>query len=95
MIGRDIDAISARLRALRESRGQNQADFCKSVGISKSAWNNYETGDRRLSLEAALQLCDETGVTLDWIYRGVKYGLPSALADAIHNVESGKQIHAA
>ena len=95
MIGTDISAISARLRILRESRGQNQTEFCKSVGLTKAAWNNYETGDRRLSLEAALTLCDETGVTLDWIYRGVKYGLPSALATAIHDIETGKKIHAA
>jgi hypothetical protein len=29
------------------------------------------------------RLCEEYGVTMDWIYRGRAYGLPAELADGL------------
>lgn len=77
------DSIAERLRLTREASGLKQAAFCRQVGISPQAWNNYETGARRISLDQALRVCAVTGATLDWIYRGISSSLPLALASRI------------
>lgn len=58
------------------------------MGIPPNAWNNYETGDRRISLDAALTLSDELGVTLDWIYKGDGKAMPYELMIQIKQVEA-------
>lgn len=40
------------------------------VGVVRPAWTQYESGARRIHLDPALRLCNATGVSLDWIYRG-------------------------
>ena len=83
-------AIGARLRAARETFGLSQAQFADRAKISRSRFNQYETGTRALTLAAAHALCDEYGLTLDWLLRGNRAGLPYALATAIaeHEDES-------
>lgn len=83
----DVDAIARRLELTREASKLNQAAWCRLTGISTQAWNNYETGDRRISLDAALRVCVASGATLDWIYRGITSGLPLSLATAIAELE--------
>ncbi|WP_315759176.1 MULTISPECIES: helix-turn-helix transcriptional regulator [unclassified Bradyrhizobium] len=72
----EIVEIGRRLRRTREAMKLNQAMFCRLVGIQQQAWNNYERGTRRISLDQALRVCKVTGVSLDWIYRGLAAGLP-------------------
>lgn len=83
----DVEAIARRLRLTRLSSRLTQAAFSRHVGINSQAWNNYETADRRISLEAALRVCVATGATLDWIYRGITSGLPLSLATTIAEIE--------
>jgi transcriptional regulator with XRE-family HTH domain len=44
--------------------------LCRLADISPQSWNNYETADSNIGIEPAIRLCNVTGVTLDWIYRG-------------------------
>jgi len=44
------------LREWREHRGLLQEDLAKLTGISKSVISRYETGDRRIHLEAQFRL---------------------------------------
>lgn len=72
-----LPEISARLKRTREAMGFNQAQWCRLVGIEPAAWNNYESGLRRISPDQALKVCQATGITFDWIYRGLmNSGLP-------------------
>jgi transcriptional regulator with XRE-family HTH domain len=82
-----LNGIAERLRLTREASGMIQAQFCRIVGIGQQAWNNYERGERRISIDQALQLCSALGVTLDWIYRGIASGLPIQLAEEIRRIE--------
>jgi transcriptional regulator with XRE-family HTH domain len=77
------EAISRRLRALREAYTPSQVEFCEMVGLKPPAWNNYEKGTNRISLDAALALAQKTGVSLDWIYYGDESGLPLRLASKL------------
>jgi len=72
--------IGARLRALRLAlEDESQADFARRHGFKRSQLNNWETGVRRIPLEAAVTLCDAYGVSLDWMYRGKRDGLSEHL----------------
>jgi DNA-binding XRE family transcriptional regulator len=80
---RDVDAIAERLKLTREALGLKQAAFARLVGLEPQAVNNYETGLRRISVDQAIKICAATGVSLDWIYRGLASGLPVNLATAL------------
>jgi transcriptional regulator with XRE-family HTH domain len=65
-----VEAIGARLKELREASGLSQAAWCRSVGITTTAWNRYEHATLRIGIDQAFKVVLKTGVSLDWIYRG-------------------------
>ena len=72
--------IGARLRALREAlEAETQGEFARRHGFNRSQVNNWETGVRRIPVDAAERLCDAYGLTLDWVYRGKRDGLSDSL----------------
>jgi transcriptional regulator with XRE-family HTH domain len=82
-----VPEIGRRLRLTREAMGMTQAAFCRLIGIDTPQWNNYEKGLRRISPDPALQLCRVTGVSMDWIYRGIPNQLPADLAAKIARLD--------
>jgi transcriptional regulator with XRE-family HTH domain len=77
-------AIGQRLLLTRQALGiGGQGDFAARAGIGATAYNQYETGRKRPSIENAIALCDAYDLTLDWIYRGDPSGLTYELGDAI------------
>lgn len=88
-------AIGERLQLIRRAysavqhreKDMSQSEFARLCGIGIPAWNNAETGDNRIGLDNAMAVCRRTGVSLDFIYRGERAGLPHALAVAIENLE--------
>lgn len=77
------EEVAARLRLTREALGLSQASLCRATGIPTNTWNNAETADNRLGLDEAIKLCRYAGVTLDWIYRGIRTHLPQVIAEEI------------
>lgn len=78
------DQIGARLKSLRIALGfEVQADFCRHVGLSETRYNSFETGARRLTLQAADHIKGATGVTLDYLFHGDTGGLPLNLSHLI------------
>lgn len=73
--------IAKRLLILRKSLDISAADLCRMTGLAPNRWSQYESGERRITLGAAMLLCDKYGVTLDWIYRGDESGLPVRLIE--------------
>ena len=86
-------AIALRLVVTREALGMRQGEFAAKSEIAANTYNQYEQGKNRISLDKAIALCDEFGMTLDWIYRGEPSGLKVALWNAIrdyvttHNIQ--------
>lgn len=85
--------VSERLRQLRAALGISQAQLCRRSGIEPNAWNNYEKGRNRISIDHALKVKRTFGVTTDWIYQGDLSGVRSDVAEKIaatpvENVES-------
>ncbi len=80
-----VDEIARRLTLTRSVLAQSQAEWCRRVGIEPNTWNNYERGSRRISLDAAIKVCQMTDITLDWIYRGVLSAVPFDIAKLIQD----------
>ena len=62
---------------------KNQADFAKGANLTQNRYNQYETGERRITVDAALKLKAAYGISLDWIYTGDRNGLPHAVWSAL------------
>jgi DNA-binding XRE family transcriptional regulator len=77
-----------RLRNSREALKLTPTRICALSGIERNTWSNAENGLNRLSVDNAIRLCQVTGLTLDWLYRGVKTGLPLMIAEALQRVEA-------
>lgn len=72
----DLTAIGARLRTLRENMsGLSQSDWATKHGFSRTQYNNWELGNRRIPIEASERLCQHYGLTLAAIYLGRFDGL--------------------
>jgi transcriptional regulator with XRE-family HTH domain len=71
-----LKAIGERLELLREAYELSQTEFARRAGIAQNTYNQYAKGKNLPRLDFAERICDEYGVTLDWIYRGDQSGLP-------------------
>jgi transcriptional regulator with XRE-family HTH domain len=69
-----------RLKQTRLALNRSQASFCQLVCIEPQAWNNCERGRSRIGVDQAVKVCEATGVSLDWIYRGMIAGVRFELA---------------
>ena len=87
MSGESAEAVATRLKLTREALGYKPSTMARLMGVSQQAWTNWEHG-RMISLPAALKLCSVTRVHLDWIYRGIREGLPRDLSERIARLEA-------
>lgn len=55
------------LKALRESLGMTQAEFGKTIGLAKSTYSNYETGEREPKSDFWLNIASKYDVTIDYL----------------------------
>lgn len=79
-------SLANRLKITREALELTAAELCKIIKVKPNRWSQYESGERRITLEVASKLCDEFGLTLDWIYRANPAALPSSLRLKIRQV---------
>lgn len=83
------EAIGRRLKALRLALDKTQLEMAALLGSATSGqiWGNYETAERRISLDQAKTLVKLLNISLDWIYLGRLNYLPIDLADKIRYAE--------
>lgn len=72
-------ALAKRLKLTREALDLSAAELCARIDVKPNRWSQYESGERRITIEVANRLCDEFGLSLDWIYRANPAQLPHAL----------------
>lgn len=77
--------IGARLKMSRHALGYTQATMARLMGSATAgqAWENYEAGRRRISIDHALMLTRTCRLTLSWIYQGEIDSLPPDIRDKI------------
>lgn len=76
-------AVAKRMKALRIAKGYNQVQICADLDLATNTWNQWEKGERAPNLLLAMHICDQYGITLDYIYRGRMEALPEGLAGKI------------
>ena len=74
-----LKSLASRLKMTREALELTPAELCRQINCKQNRWSQYEGGERRITLEIANALCDEFGLSLDWIYRANPAQLPHAL----------------
>jgi len=63
--------IGRRLLWSRLALGkETHSDFIAGTDIKRNSYSEWETGERRISLDGALALCNRHELSLDWIYFG-------------------------
>lgn len=80
--------VGRRLSLVRRALDLNQMEFGAGAGLSQPQYHQFESGKRRLTIEAALALCHVYALTLDYLYRGDPSGLPYKLATTINQLRS-------
>jgi len=65
-----IEAIAARLLALREGLRLSQQQFADALGISLRAAQNYERGARKLPAETLIEIARKFEIDPLWIMDG-------------------------
>lgn len=91
LAGTEAVNIGHRLALTRQVLGFAQGDFAARAGLKANAYNQYEMGKKRPSLEAAIALCDAYDLTLDWIYRGDASGLRYQTVEAMKAVRTARR----
>lgn len=76
---REIAEVSERLRQFRAAITDNQAEFAREAKLTQHRYNQYETGARWLTLDAAMKIRAAHGLSLDWVYSGDPYFMPPIL----------------
>lgn len=74
-----LKSLGNRLKSTREALELSQADLCKILRVKANRWSQYESGERRITIDVANRLCDEFSLSLDWIYRANPSQLPHGL----------------
>ena len=72
--------IAGRLTAIRAERGLSVPLMAESLGVARNRYYNWEHGDNLPSEEAMIRLCNNSPITMDYIYRGVDDHIPTQLA---------------
>lgn len=79
----EIIETAERLRQARMAINPNQSEFARRAHLSQNRYNQYETAQRPLTLDAALKLRDTYGLTLDYLFRGDTALVPHGLMERL------------
>ncbi|WP_405405239.1 helix-turn-helix domain-containing protein [Paracoccus sp. Ld10] len=74
--------IAKRLVHFRKSLGKNQIPFAEELGVSQSAYKNYEREATDLPISLAVKLCRDYDLSAEWLLLG-RSGMTSKLSDDI------------
>lgn len=65
-----LAGVGVRLRMLRGVLDRTQAEWADRLKISRQMLNKWEQGVRQPNMDKLIVICDTTGCTLDFIFRG-------------------------
>jgi hypothetical protein len=74
-------AVALRLRAVMDRfQITTHPQLAKICGTSKSCVNNWLGGKNLPRVPEMIRLCEQTGITLDWLYCGVIHSMDAKVA---------------
>lgn len=63
-------SMGHRIRSLRHARRLDQMELAVEAGVSRSALNKWERGERPASAENLARLAEALGTTMDYLWSG-------------------------
>lgn len=75
------EQVAQHLEQAIEALGISQAEVARALDISLSKLGNWLRASHYPDVYLMTVFCDRYGVTMDFLYRGVVYGLPKEVAD--------------
>jgi len=69
-------AVSARLTVVQEELGKSDAAMGTMLGCGRTTWGNWVHQENMPEENAVIRLCDKTGLTMEWLYRGITTTMP-------------------
>lgn len=67
----DLSGMSKRLKAIRQMMGiKSQSEVARLIGAEFHQYNNWERGVAVMPVPFAIEICEVSGVDLDYIYLG-------------------------
>ena len=84
----DLDpAVALRLRAVMIAfQIATYPQLAKICDASTSSVNNWLSGANLPRVPEMIRLCERTGITLDWIYRGAIHTMDAKLAISLGGI---------
>ena len=79
-LGDSREAVSARLKKVREILDLDQKTFAAKAGILPQTYGPFETCARDLTLEAAKKIRKTYGIPLEFLFFGSMSDLPHRIA---------------
>ena len=74
--------VGHNLKSLREANNFTQEQLAAYLGISRSAYANYETGDREAPLDVLEKACNLLGCELELLFDEDEYAVKNMLVCA-------------
>jgi hypothetical protein len=85
-------AVATRLRAVMASFGiKSNPRMAEVCGATASSVNNWLLGYNLPRVPEMIRLCEQTGLTLDWIYRGSMASMDAKLGLHLAQLIEGKR----
>lgn len=69
-----LEKLGERLSQIRSVKKKTQREIAQEIGITAAALSAYEKGTKTPSLEVAVKLAHEYGVSLDWLCMPTEQG---------------------
>lgn len=82
--------VARRLLQYREILDLPQNAFAAAAQLSPQRYYQYESGVRLLTLNAAIKLCGQYNLTLDYLYLGDPSGLPNRICEQLKKIKINK-----
>ncbi len=79
-------SLGNRIAQLRKRTGLNQVDFAQRLGVSQSAFKNYERGASEPPVSLITRLCSDFNASADWLVLGIGADSSKALYDELEHV---------
>lgn len=88
-MSRSLKDIARRLKLAQDALGLSGAQIARDTSISANEWSQYlnpEKYKRKIGTDHVLELKDEYGITLEWVYDDDISSLPDRLASKIRKL---------
>lgn len=77
--------IGKRVTKIRKDMNMTKKDFAKLIGMKEQYLGTVENGQKGLTIEKAITICNKTGVSADYLLLGVNNIIKDHIKDEFSN----------